>query len=373
MRMHTGSRVAGGLLALTTLLWAGASAAQDNEVEDRRFYIAPMASYSFFDEDSFEPDDEVGAQLSVGKRLTDYLAMELYATYFNDVALERGLGSDANLDTAGYGVGALIFPMPDIAPIFGIVGGGLGQYDFDQRSSGPRGLNSQESEFVDVGLGFLWPITDHGTALRGEYRYRSSEVDAPGGSNYQFRNDVVSLGIQIPLGAKPQPSQPTTEPAPEPVKPNDGDGDGVIDRWDQCPDTPTNTAVDSNGCAVEQETTPIVLKGVTFEFDSAKLTSEAEDQLDTVVESLKMADQIDVKVGGHTDSIGSESYNQKLSQERADAVKAYLVNHGIAPERLTTKGYGESKPIAPNTDPDGSDNPTGRAMNRRVELHVTDE
>ena len=76
-----------------------------------------------------------------------------------------------------------------------------------------------------------------------------------------------------------------------------------------------------------------------------------------------------MRIEGHTDSIGSDSYNQALSERRAQAVKAYLVSKGISATRLSTEGKGESEPIADNTK-NGRDNPEGRAMNRRAELKV---
>jgi outer membrane protein OmpA-like peptidoglycan-associated protein len=79
-----------------------------------------------------------------------------------------------------------------------------------------------------------------------------------------------------------------------------------------------------------------------------------------------------VRIDGHTDGRGADSYNQSLSERRAAAVKAWLVQHGQAPSALiTTRGFGRTKPIADNTKPDGSDNPDGRAKNRRVEILVT--
>lgn len=361
-----------GLLGFTTSAWAA-----DDQPLDDRFYIAPMASYGFFDEDTFDPDDEVGAQFSVGKTLTKHLALELYTFHFNDVRIQR---NDGNIDTTGYGLSALLFPARDVFPIFGIVGIGEGMHDFDQvnAAGNPGDINDQDSDFVDLGIGFLAPINDFGLKLRGEYRYRTSDVDAVGGGEYKFRDNVVSLGVQIPLGAKPEAEpEPVTEPAPEPApepppEPTDSDGDGVPDDRDRCPGTPSGTEVNRFGCPEEKEE-PIVLKGVTFEFDSAKLTSQAEDRLDNVVNALQSADQIDVRVEGHTDSIGSASYNLKLSQRRADSVKDYLVEHGIDGSRLRTEGFGETRPVAPNTNPDGSDNPEGRAKNRRVELHVVGE
>lgn len=359
-------------LALVAGLGISAVASAADKPLDNRFYVAPLASYGFFNEDSFDPDDGIGAQLSLGKTLTRHLALELYAFNYNDIDTKK-LGSRANVDILGYGLSALLFPARDVFPVFGIVGVGAGQNDFDQRSTGPAGLNNQDSDFVDVGIGFLAPINDFGVAIRAEYRYRMTDVDAPGGGEYKFRDNIVSLGLQIPLGAKPKaappPAAPEPAPKPVPVQPADSDGDGVPDNRDQCPGTPPGTPVTANGCPVEKQA-PVVLKGVTFEFNSANLTQQAERRLDNVVNALQGSPKIRVRVEGNTDSIGSASYNLKLSQQRADSVKAYLVSHGIASSRMTTLGYGETRPVAPNTKPDGRDNPAGRAQNRRVELHV---
>jgi len=153
--------------------------------------------------------------------------------------------------------------------------------------------------------------------------------------------------------------------------PKDSDGDGVLDGLDKCPDTPRGTKVDASGCPVEQpKTAPLftpekktlVLEGVNFEFDSAKLTPESLVILDQVAASLRDWPDVRVEVGGHTDSKGAAAYNLKLSDQRADAVVAQLVSKGVAASRLRSQGYGETKPIADNaTD-------AGRARNRRVEL-----
>jgi len=359
-------------LALIAGFGFSAIASADEPLDDR-FYVAPLASYSFFDEDNFDPDDQVGAQLSLGKTLTKHLALELYAFHFNDVDTDRIAGVN-NLDSTGYGISALLFPARDIFPIFGIIGIGEGQHDFDgPATTGGSPLNDQDSDFIDVGIGFLAPINDFGIAVRGEYRYRTSDVDAPGGGEFKFRDNVVSLGLQIPLGAKPQAAAPAPSPKPAPkpapAQPVDSDGDGVPDNRDQCPGTPAGVRVNAVGCPIEKKA-PVVLKGVTFEFNSAKLTSQAGNRLDNVVNALKGSPKINVRVEGHTDSIGGAAYNQKLSQQRADSVKAYLTSHGIAASRLMTKGFGETRPVAPNTKPNGADNPAGRAQNRRVELHV---
>ena len=107
----------------------------------------------------------------------------------------------------------------------------------------------------------------------------------------------------------------------------------------------------------------IVLRGVNFDFDKADIRPDAAVILDEAA-SLLSGSSGNVSVGGHTDSVGADAYNQGLSERRAAAVKDYLVGKGIDSSRLSTTGYGESNPIASNDTADG------RALNRRVELNL---
>ncbi|MFN8626757.1 MAG: OmpA family protein [Candidatus Binatia bacterium] len=108
----------------------------------------------------------------------------------------------------------------------------------------------------------------------------------------------------------------------------------------------------------------IVLRSVHFDFDKATLKAEAKPILDEAVQVLKQEGSVDIIVEGHTDSVGTDQYNLGLSRRRAETVRTYLVEHGIARSRITAEGMGESKPVASNDTADG------RAQNRRVELHV---
>ena len=144
--------------------------------------------------------------------------------------------------------------------------------------------------------------------------------------------------------------------------PPDGDGDGVPDALDKCPDTVAGAKVDPDGCVRKEQV--VVLPNIEFEYDKARLTGQGKAVLDTVVRFLKDQTEIQLDVWGHTDSKGADDYNQRLSQARAKAVVDYLVASGIDDARLTSAGFGESKPIADN------DTDEGRARNRRVELHI---
>ncbi len=116
---------------------------------------------------------------------------------------------------------------------------------------------------------------------------------------------------------------------------------------------------------------PLLIPNINFEFGSAKLTPESKAVLDTsIVKLLHQNPLLIIELATHTDSKGADDYNLKLSQKRADAVLQYLIEKGIVKERMTAKGYGESQPIAPNTNKDGSDNPEGRSLNRRTEIKI---
>lgn len=114
-----------------------------------------------------------------------------------------------------------------------------------------------------------------------------------------------------------------------------------------------------------------VVKNIYYEFAKAELTDTARITLDNTIYKIMSAyPEIIIEISSHTDSVDTEEFNMKLSQDRAQSVVDYLIMKGINPERLVPKGYGEGFPIAPNTHPDGRDNPEGRQKNRRTEFKV---
>ena len=119
----------------------------------------------------------------------------------------------------------------------------------------------------------------------------------------------------------------------------------------------------------EQEIRIELAADVLFDFDKASLRPEAKPSLDKVVEVLKSYPNSSAKIEGHTDGKGDAAYNQKLSVRRAESVRNWLAENG-ASLKMSTHGWGKTKPIAPNTKPDGRDDPEGRQKNRRVEIAV---
>jgi OOP family OmpA-OmpF porin len=113
---------------------------------------------------------------------------------------------------------------------------------------------------------------------------------------------------------------------------------------------------------------------VYYEHNRYRLMPEAETAIDSsLLPLIDLFPNAIIEIGSHTDSTGSDEYNLKLSQRRSESVVRYLVSKGIPEVKLQARGYGESIPVAPNSNPDGSDNPAGRQLNRRTELKIIGE
>jgi outer membrane protein OmpA-like peptidoglycan-associated protein len=116
----------------------------------------------------------------------------------------------------------------------------------------------------------------------------------------------------------------------------------------------------------------ITLNNIFFDFDKATLRAVSDVEINNLVLLLKSNPSMKVEISGYTDSKGTDEYNQKLSEERARAVVKRLIESGISTDRMTSKGYGKTRPAAQNKKADGSDDPNGRQLNRRVELKITE-
>lgn len=389
------------LLATCMTISAGSTSAQEFT---EGWYVAPMATYLSPDSGRCEVDSGYGATAALGHR-GESASVEVWAQFLElpfgpcayTVPAPTQVDPDAratvtergNVELNGGGIALLVGPFSKqnvLTRLYGLVGIGV-----MQRGNHPQYPDDEATIVGDIGAGYLQPFTlwnrEFLVRLEGRYRYDVQSPPHPDEQDpappHAYNDVVVNLGLQVPLSA---PARPVAAPEPVAVVPavaGDSDNDGVNDDRDQCPGTPSGSYVSNVGCpaaltapdgAPEFDDGPvletakagdtIVLKGVTFESGKARLRADSETILDGVAETLQRRPDLRVEIGGHTDSRGAEAYNQSLSQQRADAVLAYLVGRGIDAGRLSALGYGESRPVATNETDEG------RERNRRVELKV---
>lgn len=207
----------------------------------------------------------------------------------------------------------------------------------------------------------LCPATPANTAVDGHGCALVADSDNDGVPDSRDRCPTTPPGVAVNSVGCALPTAPVAEP--------DGDKDGVPDSRDKCLDSPAGSAVDSVGCPVplfKPNERTVTLRGVNFEPLKDDLLPSSMAILDEVARQLIASPSVKVEVGGHTDSHGKYTNNVRLSVQRAEAVRAYLIMRGVGSERLIARGYGPDKPIS------GNGSAAGRAMNRRVELKRID-
>jgi OOP family OmpA-OmpF porin len=347
-------------IALGLFAAAGAAQAQDG------WYVAPAIGYYNSDEDRLTEEGSVFGALGIGRYFGNNAAIEFAVdrtTRSNDWP---GEGNFANL---GFGLTYRQFFGDGSFKPYILVGGGVNRHD---REGSETGYDFMANAGAGVSYDFTQRVRGR---LEAFYRYdmddesiqdnlATENVDE---SAEDFGDWVIALGVQMALGQVEAPvePEPLPEPTPPPAEPHcselDGDGDGVNDCDDRCPNTTPGTVVGPDGCELE---VAVDLRGVEFDFDKSTLRPESQQTLNEATEVLRQYPDIRVEVAGHTDSIGTDQYNQGLSERRAQAVYDYLVNNGIDASRLNSRGYGEGSPIADNATREG------RQRNRRVELVV---
>ncbi|HUW28877.1 MAG TPA: OmpA family protein [Sulfuriferula sp.] len=321
------------LVALSCAVLAGQALAAEL---DTRLYLTPSVNFTVTDSDWYNKqgiDNDFGFGLGVGKAISQSWNLELNSNY----AEYNIHNSSGSLKNTGLGVDALYFfnRNPEFSP-YALVGAGGVQ----TRAPGI----SETNWAANAGLGAMKWIND--IAIRGDVRYRY--IDGVGGINPG--DWIATAGLVIPLGAKPVPPAPQPAPAPEPMP---------------APAAAPEPAPQPEP-AIERPApqTKIILEGTNFDFDKATLRPAGKAKLDENVKTLMAYPDINVEIAGYTDSIGTAKYNMGLSKRRAETVKKYMESKGVAASRMTTKGFGEAKPIASNKTA------AGRAENRRVEILI---
>ncbi|KEQ29270.1 OmpA family protein [Pedobacter antarcticus] len=292
--------------------------------------------------------------------------------------------------TAGYGLVAY-------SPKFTTGSGQVVDWkDKAGESNGSGDKKYVKEAYIPIGAGVKFKVSDR-VAFNLGYTMHFVDGDNFDGTYAKGNNDKFSYGyagLEFSLGSKSKPDlnwvnplalmydelkDPSLRQEVEALKTRvsnveksvedlkkDSDGDGVSDQFDKCPGTPAGTAVDGSGCPLPVATAPVANANVTgfetiqFEFNSSVLKTEAYPTLDKLSSVLR-ENGGKALVKGYASSEGTAAYNLKLSKDRANSVKTYLVNSGVSSNQVTTKGFGEANPIASN------DTEEGRIQNRRVE------
>lgn len=266
-----------------------------------------------------------------------------------------------------------------------------------------NGDDYYKGAYIPVGAGVKFKVSDR---VSFNLAYTMSFVDdfnvngvVNGNANPNFdKFSYASAGLEFSLGSKAKPNldwvnplammydelkDPSLRQEVEALKnrvsnveksiedlKKDTDGDGVADQFDKCAGTPAGTKVDGSGCPLPPPPAPVVMapaapvftgwEPIQFEFNSSVLKTEAYPVLDKLSSTLR-ENGGKVTAKGYASSEGTAAYNLKLSKDRANSVKTYLVNSGVNASQVTAKGFGEANPIASN------DTEEGRIQNRRVE------
>lgn len=355
------------LILVLTLGITAPSFAQDKLAG---FSVSPFIGGYVFEGDQDLKNKPVYG-LRVGYDFTEKCSAEFVFDYISTDY--TGAGTDVSADVFNYRLEGLyhFFPDKQIVPFLAIGAGGQ-SIDYSSRE------DSKTMAVFDYGVGVKYYLTEW-IALRLDARH----VLAFGSIEHNLE---YTAGLTFYFGG---PSK-AAEPVVEQRKPEaatimkvvaDSDKDGVLDDIDKCPDTPAETKVDQDGCPEIKEVVAapkaetaferqlLEKKRVTllvlFEKNKAIVKPEYSDDIKKIADVMKKHTNLNILIEGHTCNLGRKEYNLKLSQRRADAVKTLLVNkYGIDADRVETKGFGPSRPIADNKTK------AGREKNRRIEASI---
>ncbi|UQZ89780.1 porin [Deltaproteobacteria bacterium Smac51] len=296
-----------------------------------------------FPDSDLNIDDGMQYSVGLGYNFTENWGVELMGSYAPGLDIDEKFNrGDADVShmraNAVYHFGNNMAFVPYMTAG---IGGFWAHYDNSVRNAVEKSIKNYNAFSANAGVGFKYFFNET-VALRVEANNVHAFKD--GGTD----NLVVNGGLTFQFGGNEGCI--------------DSDNDGVCDAYDKCPGTPEGYRVDADGCPVTESIT----LDVKFDFDKSVVKPEFHNEIGRVAEFMKMHPRSTTVVEGHTDSIGSDEYNKKLSDRRAHAVRDALVSvFGVDPARLSAVGYGEERPIATN------DTDAGRAQNRRVVGVVT--
>lgn len=319
--------------AIAAVISSGASA------DNHKVEIHADAGRTFF-EDPLKDANTWG--LGVGFGLTENWMLDLVASRWDSETQTGGVdvdGTQYRLD--------MLYHINTESAWRPYVAFGVGDQEREFNAADP---SSERDTLLNLGAGIKRSLGD-------SWQFRT-DVRAFNSLDNEYTDLAVTAGIGYVFGEASAPAAAPVAAAPVEV---DSDGDGVFDSKDQCPDTPKTHKVDAVGCSLKLTESVAIELNITFDTAKSVIKPEFEGEVANLATFMNQYADTVVTVEGHTDSQGSDAYNQKLSQSRADSVKAALITkYGIGADRVNAIGYGEAKPIADNMSA------AGREQNRRV-------
>lgn len=363
---------------IATALCSSLLFAASNPSNQYSYEVTPFAAGILSDSKAGLSDDNYfNGGISLAKNLDDSIIDQIELGYMRSQSADYKNGGNTNMNRLFLNA-VKKYALTDKWAAYGLAG--LGNQDVSQEAG-----ENEDSVFFNWGVGLRYDIPYYGIALKSDVRHLVSFKNT--------RNDVMyTFGIAMPLGKKYSetiaPVVPKVEEevikAAVPIVDGDDDNDGVLNSKDLCPDTLPGVVVDKNGCELDDDKDGVVNRldkcpgtsegvkvnsegcvatidlKVNFDTNSAVIKEQYNSVITEFANILKENKNLKATIEAHTDSRGSDSYNEKLSQRRADSALKALENENIDPTRLKAIGYGETQPISTNATKEG------RAQNRRV-------
>ena len=360
-------------IILTSVICASFMFAQNEKSSNYDYEITPFAAGILSDSQAnLEDDHYINAGISLAKNLEDSFIDQVELAIMRSDSLEyKGTKGNTNINRVFVNAVKKL-PITEKLAAYGLVGAGY--QDVTQEIK-----DNDDSALLNYGVGLRYDLPYYGIAIKSDVRHIF-------GINDKSNDVMYTLGLAMPLGKnyseKIAPKIPIVQE--EKIIDGDDDNDGVLNSKDRCPNTYPGAKVDANGCEMDDDNDGVVNRldkcpntspGVKVNKDGCVATIDLKINFDTdksvikpkyngilqeFANILKENSKLTAVIQGHTDSVGTEEYNQKLSKRRAQSAVNSLKELDISTSRLESIGYGESQPISSNQTEEG------KAENRRV-------
>lgn len=347
-------------ILLTSVLCASTIFAASDPSKTYSYEVTPFASGILTDSKAdLKHNNYLNLGISLAKNLDDSFIDQVEVAYMRSAKVDYDNSNETTHINRTFLNAIKKFELTDRLAAYGLAG--VGYQDVTNEVN-----KHVDSAVLNYGVGLRYDIPYYGIALKGDVRHlialKENQNDLmytiglgmPLGKTYK-NNDIVAT---VPVVEEPKAA--LVEEAPTPIITNDDDRDGVINSLDKCPNTSPGVKVNKDGCV-----DTVDLK-INFDTNSANVKSSYDSKINQFANMMRENKGLTAVIEAHTDSKGSDSYNQTLSEKRAASVVNALRDSGVESSRLKAIGYGETQPIASNATEEG------KAQNRRVTALVNE-